>query len=236
LEEKKLPFEDAKVHEENAKKGEESNFDDYTFNLLFKDDLQEKEIARILLEHGNKKKNGSQMLAEFILSEIPEEDLIDNQVVVKLIHTYREYLNSHQAIDKNFFVYSQDTDLSTLAVSLLHFPYQQSDHWKKELSQSTGYQQALFQQDYKGFLEAIKPGNEEQLMRYLKMEEDKTMDEVESAISYLKLRKIRRLLLQNQADLEKADVSQQSTLFQTHQHLKQMEMELSKKIGSVVIR
>jgi DNA primase len=73
-------------------------------------------------------------------------------------------------------------------------------------------------------------------MRYLKMEEDKTMDEVESAISYLKLRKIRRLLLQNQADLEKADVSQQSTLFQTHQHLKQMEMELSKKIGSVVIR
>jgi DNA primase len=236
LEEKKLPFEDAKVHEENAKKGEESNFDDYTFNLLFKDDLQEKEIARILLEHGNKKKNGSQMLAEFILSEIPEEDLIDNQVVVKLIHIYREYLNSHQAIDKNFFVYSQDTDLSTLAVSLLHFPYQQSDHWKKELSQSTGYQQALFQQDYKGFLEAIKPGNEEQLMRYLKMEEDKTMDEVESAISYLKLRKIRRLLLQNQADLEKADVSQQSTLFQTHQHLKQMEMELSKKIGSVVIR
>ena len=97
-------------------------------------------------------------------------------------------------------MYSQDTALSTLAVSLMHFPYEQSDHWKKELSQSTGYQKALFQQDCKGFLNAIKPGNEEELMSFLKMQEDKTMDEVESAISYLKLRKIKRMLMQNQAD------------------------------------
>ena len=225
-----------KLLKKMQKKAEENNFDDYTFNLLFKDDLQEKEIARILLEHGNKKRDASQMVAEYILSEIPEEDLIDNEVVVKLINTYRQHLNQHQPIDKSFFVYSQDTALSTLAVSLMHFPYEQSDHWKKELSQSTGYQKALFQQDYKGFINAIKPGNEEELMSFLKMQEDKTMDEVESAISYLKLRKIKRMLMQNQADLEKADISQQSTLFQTHQHLKQMEMELSKKIGSVVIR
>jgi DNA primase len=155
---------------------------------------------------------------------------------VKLIHLYREYIQRHEPIDKSFFVYSQDKDLSTLAVSLMHFPYEQSDHWKKELSHSTGYQKALFQQDYKGFLNSIKPGNEEELMKYLKMQEDKTMDEVESAINYLKLRKIKRMLLQNQADLEKSDPSQQTTLFQTHQHLKQMEMELSRKIGSVVIR
>jgi DNA primase len=236
IEEKKLPFEEAKAIEENTKKAEENNFDDYTFNLLFKDELQEKEIARILLEHGAKQWNNEQRIAEYILSEIPEEDLIDNQVVVKLIHLYREYIQRHEPIDKSFFVYSQDKDLSTLAVSLMHFPYEQSDHWKKELSHSTGYQKALFQQDYKGFLNSIKPGNEEELMKYLKMQEDKTMDEVESAINYLKLRKIKRMLLQNQADLEKSDPSQQTTLFQTHQHLKQMEMELSRKIGSVVIR
>lgn len=236
VDEKKLPFEEAKLHEENAKRGEENNFDDYTFNLLFKDELQEKEIARVLLEHGAKSWNNGQVIAEYVLSEIPEEDLIDNQVVVKLVHLFKEHIQRHEPIDKNFFVYSEDKDLSTLAVSLMHFPYEQSDHWKKELSQSTGYQQALFQQDYKGFLNSIKPGNEEQLMKYLKMEEDRTMYEVESAINYLKLRKIKRMLLQNQADIEKSDPSQQTTLFQTHQHLKQMEMELSKKIGSVVIR
>jgi DNA primase len=70
----------------------------------------------------------------------------------------------------------------------------------------------------------------------LNIGKDTTNDEVESAINYLKLRKVKRLLLQNQADLEKADPEKQSTLFLTHQHLKQMEIELSKKIGSVVIR
>jgi DNA primase len=74
------------------------------------------------------------------------------------------------------------------------------------------------------------------LMSYLKMERDNTHEEVESAINYLKLRKIKRLLLQNQADMEKADPEKQSTLFLTHQHLKQMEMELSRKLGTVVIR
>jgi DNA primase len=74
------------------------------------------------------------------------------------------------------------------------------------------------------------------LMSYLKMGKDNTIEEVESAVNYLKLRKIKRLLLQNQSDLEKAEPAQQATLFLTHQHLKQMEMELSRKLGTVVIR
>ena len=73
-------------------------------------------------------------------------------------------------------------------------------------------------------------------MRFLKMQKDTTNEEVESAINYLKLRKIKRLLLQNQADLEKAAPSDQQTLFLTHVHLKQMEIELSSKLGSVVIK
>jgi DNA primase len=190
----------------------------------------------VLLEHGHKSWNGSQQIADFILSEIPEEDLIDNVEVLKLIHTYREEVEAHHPLDKNFFLYNEDTSLSTLAVSLLQFSYEQSDHWKKELSQSTGYQKSLFQQDYKDFFAAIKTGNEDQLSGYLKSQEDKTLDEVESAINYLKLKKIKRMLLQNQADMEKADIDQQLTLFKTHQHLKEMEMAISKKIGSVFIR
>ncbi len=70
----------------------------------------------------------------------------------------------------------------------------------------------------------------------MKIGRDNTTEQVESATNYLKLRKIKRLLLQNQADLEKATPEQLNTLFLTHQHLKQMEMELSRKLGSVVIR
>lgn len=236
LHDKKLPFEEAKILEENGRKAEENNFDDYTFSLLFKDDLQEREIARVLLEHGHKVWNEGQAIATFILNEIPEEDLIDNEAVLKLLHTYRQLLDDAQPVDKSYFIYSSDPELSTLAVSLLQFPYEQSEHWKKELSQSTGYQKSLFQQGYKEFFESIKFGNEEQLSRFLKSQEDKTLEEVASAISYLKLRKIRRMLLQNQVDMEKATPDQQLNLFKTHQHLKTLEIELSKKIGTVVIR
>ena len=236
LQENKLPFEEAKFIEENAKKAEENNFDDQTFNLLFRDDLQEREIARILLEYGTKKWNNHELIAEHVLSELPEDDLIDNQNVLKLIEEYKKQVANHQTPDKSYFVYHQDQNLSTLAVSLLHFPYEQSEHWKRELSQSTGYQKSLFEQDYKSFLNTIKKENEAVLMSYLNIGKDNTHGEVESAINYLKLRKIKRLLLQNQSDLEKADPSQQATLFLTHQHLKQMEIELSKKLGSVVIR
>jgi len=236
LQENKMPFEEAKHFEENLKKAEESGFDDQTFSLLFRDDLQEREIARILLEYRTKKWTNQELIAEHVLSELPEDDLIDNQTVLKLLHEYKEQLAKNHNPDRNFFVYHPDQSLSTLAVSLLHFPYEESIHWKRELSQSTGYQKSLFEQDYKSFLNTLKKENENALMSYLKIGKDNTRQEVESAISYVKLRKIKRLLLQNQSDLEKADPSQHATLFLTHQHLKKMEMELSRKMGSVVIR
>jgi DNA primase len=236
LQENKMPFEEAKVHEENARKAAENDFTDQTFNLLFRDDLQEREIARILLIYGTRKWNEDQLVAEHVLSELPEEDLIDNQAVLKMVEEFKQQIVGHVTPDKNYFIYHQDPVLSTLAVSLLDFPYEESEHWKRELSNSTGYQKSLFEQDYKSFLNTLKKENERQLMSYLKIGKDNTNEEVESAINYLKLRKVKRLLLQNQADLEKAEPSQQSTLFLTHQHLKQMEMELSRKLGSVVIR
>jgi DNA primase len=73
-------------------------------------------------------------------------------------------------------------------------------------------------------------------MSFLNMQKDTTNEEVESAINYLKLRKVKRLLLENQQDLEKASSADQQTLFLTHVHLKQMEIELSRKLGSVVIK
>ena len=234
--ENKIPFDEARAIEENARRGAENDFSEQTFSLLFRDELQEKEIARVLLEHGFKKWDAHHLIAEHILSELPEEDLIDSQQVLHFIQTYRETLELHRKPEKNYFLYHSDPAISTLAVSLVHFAYEESDHWKRELSQSTGYQKSLFQQDYREFLHTINPENEDQLMRFLKSQKDTTNEEVESAINYLKLRKIKRLLLQNQTDMEKALPSEQQTLFLTHVHLKQLEMELSRKIGSVVIK
>jgi DNA primase len=237
IQENKVPFDEAQVHAENAQRATENDFSDQTFSLLFRDELHELEIARVLLVHGSKKREDNGMLiAEHILSELPEEDLIDNQKVLRFIHTYRHALSNNEKPDQSYFIYHPDPEICTLAVSLLNFPYQESEHWKRELSQSTGFQKKLFQQDYTDFIRALKPENEKELHSFLNIGKDTTHEEVDSAINYLKLRKVKRLLLQNQADMEKAPPADQQTLFLTHVHLKQLEIDLTRKMGSVVIK
>jgi DNA primase len=82
-------------------------------------------------------------------------------------------------------------------------------------------------------------------MSYLKIGKDNTHEEVESAINYLKLKKIKKLLQQNLTDLEKANPTQKEILemnqknlqdlqaqMQTHIHIKEMEREVAKKKGT----
>jgi DNA primase len=236
--ERALPFEEAKMHEENAKKAQETDYDDATFDLLFRDELQERELARIVLEYGTKYWDDHQLIAEYIFSEMIDETLLDNPDILNLFNTFRQQIQVNPAaINKNYFVYHPDSKLSSLAVSLLNFPYEESEHWKKEYAQATGYQPRLFQQSYEQFIQTVAKNNEQQLMSYLKMDEDRTHEEVESALNYLKLRKIKRMLNQNHADLEKThSKEEQEVLFRTHEHLKQMERVITDKLGTVILR
>lgn len=236
--ERKLPFEEAKKHEENARQAESTDYDEATFHLLFKDDLQEKEIARILLEYGTRNWDDGKVVAEHVFEEMVDENLLDNPDVIRMMEVFRQNLNSGGPVpDKNYFIYHADPRLSALSVSLLNFPYEESDRWRKEFSQSTGYTKKLFEQDYDDFIRTLAKDNENELQGFLKMDEDRTNEEVESAINYLKLRKIKRMLLENQVDMEKPHTPEEyQMLHGAHDHLKQMEINLSKKIGSVIIR
>jgi DNA primase len=67
--------------------------------------------------------------------------------------------------------------------------------------------------------------------------EDLYKEEVFSTLNYLKLRKIKRMMDENQRDLEKQHSSeQQILLLQTHQALKRMEIELTKQLGTVIFK
>lgn len=236
--ERKLPFEEAKKHEDNARQAEQTNYDDATFNLLFKDELQERELARILLEYGIKKWNDTTLVAEHIFDEMVEDSLIDNKDVLILLATFKDLLQKGiTEPNKSYFIYHPDTKLSTFAVSLLNFPYEESERWRSEFSQDSGFQKQLFEQSYEDFMRTVAKGNDKQLMGFLKIDEDKTNEEVESVINYLKLRKVKRMLLENQLDLEKPHTPEEyEMLHQTHIHLKGMEIDLTKKIGTVIIK
>jgi len=236
--ERKLPFEEAQRHEENARQAEQTDYEDATFNLLFKDDLQERELAKILLEFGTKRWDDSKLVAEHIFEEMVDESLIDNKDVLMLIAAFKQMLQQNPAgNDKNYFVYHPDHRISSFAVSLLNFPYEESERWKTEFSQDTGFRQQLFEQSFEDFMRIVAKENAKELTTYLKMEEDNTHEEVESVLNYLKLRKVKRMLLENQLDLEKTHTSEEFyMLHQTHEHLKNMEKAITEKLGTVILR
>ena len=61
---------------------------DDTINLLFKDELQERNIVRVLLEYGQKMYSGSNTVALHVLHELEELELFDNKDLVTLIQLY----------------------------------------------------------------------------------------------------------------------------------------------------
>jgi DNA primase len=236
--EKALPAEEARLFEENARKAAETDYEDSTFSLLFRDELQEKEVARILLEYGLQKWDDAKQVADYVLEEIADDSLIDNADVKKLLAVFRNVMQQSPTLaTKNYFIYHDDTSISSLAVSLLNFPYEESERWRSEFSQATGYRKELFELDYEDFLKLATDQNEDELLKYLKSEEDRSLLEVESAVNYLKLRKIKRLLLENQVDIEKPHTPEEfEVLHHTHEHLKRMEIELTQKTGAVIVR
>ncbi len=178
--------------------------------LFNRDEIHEQAMIRSLLEFGLKNWNEEQKVAEYIFKEIEEnqlEELIDNKELVKVMQTYKAWFDAGIEPTAKNFLYHEDQKMSSLVVSIMDFNYEISPKWKEH---------------FEG---------------YIATREDLFAEEVFSTLNYLKLRKIKRLMDENQRDLEKSTVAEdQMILVQTHQHLKQMEIELTKQLGTVIFR
>lgn len=178
-----------------------------TNNLLNKDELQERGLIRCLLEFGLKEWEGNKRVADFIFEEFDDPGLFDNKKLLHLFEVYKEWY--HQGLEPGArnFLYHEDRELSTLVVGIMDFAYELSPNWSEH---------------YDGKI----------LTR-----EDLYKEETLSTINYLKLRKIKRLIEENQKDLERPHSGEEMLmLLQTHQHLKQMETALTKQLGTVILR
>jgi DNA primase len=206
-EEKKLPVEEARYFEEQARGPETGNLEDDSFNLLFKDEMQERAVVRSLLEFGLQEWDAERKVADYIFQEFEEDDIMDNRELVRVMQIFKAWYDAGVEPTAKTFLYHEDQRLSALVVSLMDFPYELSHKWKEEY-------------------EMPVPTREETYK-----------EEVFSTVNYLKLRKIKRMMDENQRDLEKSvNAEEQITLLQTHQHLKQMEIELTKQLGTVIFR
>lgn len=178
-----------------------------TLNLLQKDEMQERAVVKALLEFGIKEWDDEKKVADYFFEEMVEEDLFDNKQLYSIINIYKEWYEAGLEPTPKNFLYHEDQHISALVVSIMDFPYELSQKWKEE------YEMAV-------------PTREEMYK-----------EEIMSTLGYLKLRKIKRLIAQNQQDLEKPHTpEEQLMLIQTHQHLKQMEVALLKTVGTVILK
>ena len=183
------------------------NLDEELNELLNRDEQQERAIIRSLLEFGLKIWEGEKRVADYLLPEFDDEEMFDNKSLVRIINLYKTWYDQGLEPTARNFLYHEDQELSALVVSIMDFPYEVSENWK------TFYEGKIFTRD--------------ELYR----------DEVGSTLTYLKLRKIQRLMDLNQKDLEKSRNADEQLMFmQTHLHLKQMEKELMGKSGTVIVK
>lgn len=186
------------------------NADTDVVNLFNKDEMHERAMVRSLLEFGLKEWNAEEKVADHIFKEIELnqlEELIDNKDLVNLVQTYRHWYNEGLDPTPKNFLYHDNLQMSSLVVSIMDFNYEISPKWKEH---------------FEG---------------HLPTREDLFKEEVFSTLNYLKLKKIKKLIDENQRDLERStDAEEQLVLIQTHQHLKQMEIELTKQLGTVIFK
>ncbi len=179
-------------------------------DLLFKDEMNEQAVLRSLIEFGSKSWDEQKTVASYIFEEIEKdglEELFDNKNLIHLLQQYKSMLSDGMTPSEKNFLYHTDPSINQMAVSLLTEKHSISPNWEKY---------------YKG----------EILGR-----EDMYREEVVSSMTYLKLKKIKRLILENQRDLENnPSEDDMMILLQTHRHLKELEMDLMKNIGTVIFK
>ena len=196
--------------EEKEPEQKTSEKEDQSLDLLFKDEMNEQAVVRSLIEFGNQPWEEANSVADYIFLEIEKdglEDLFDNKLLVGIINEYKSIIERGTRPDEKFFLYHPDQKIGQMAVSLLTEKHQISPNWAKF---------------YEGNIL-----NRSDLYR----------EEVRSSMTYLKLKKVKRLIVENQYDLEK-EQSQDDILIllQTHKHLKELEMQLMKDIGTVIFK
>ena len=208
---------DQRFADESLTNVQSSDVENDVTALFNKDEIHEQAMIRSLLEFGLKnwappgeQPNEDIKVAEYIFKEIEEnqlEELIDNKELVRILQTYKTWFDAGIEPTAKNFLYHEDQRMSSLVVSIMDFNYEISPKWKEHFEGHIATRDDLF------------------------------AEEVFSTLNYLKLRKIKRLMDENQRDLEKSTVAEdQMILVQTHQHLKQMEIELTKQLGMVIFR
>jgi DNA primase len=131
---------------------------------------------------------------------------LDNQEMIQLVKVYFDWQVAGKMPNHKTLQYHEDAQIQQLVMGLFEPEHELSLRWNEKLGIKKVVEEVSFQH------------------------------EVEVSLLYYKLRKIKKMIRQNQDDMEKMQGEEQIQLLHIHKHLKDAERELTKIIGTVIFK
>ena len=179
-------------------------------SVLSNDDLQEQEIVRLLLAFGHElvswDKIDNMYIGSFIMQNLTDVTF-ENKLCKKIIDHYRIEIENGQLPTANQFIKSQDHDIADLAITLSSSPYTLSENWYNKHN--------IYVRDETVNLKATILGG----------------------LYHLKKRKVDRILLDLLKEIKtEIDADNQMILMQRYTFIKNVEKDISRFLGSVIVK
>lgn len=206
--EEKKSFPTEKIFQEPGSKISGISADDTDALSLLKNEIyHERSVVRCLLEFGLKEWHEEKTVAEYILYECIDDELLEDPMLKKIISFYKIWYEEKLEPTAKTFLYNEDIQMSNAVVALLDFPYEISDGWKEKYEMP------------------------------VPTREDNYKHDIISTLRYLELKRIKKLIIINAEELEKTtSIERQILLIQTHSHLKNMEIKITNEMGMVILK
>ena len=131
---------------------------------------------------------------------------LDNQEMIQLVKVYFDWQVAGKMPNHKTLQYHEDAQVQQLVMGLFEPEHELSLRWNEKLGIKKVVAESSFQH------------------------------EIEVSLLYYKLRKIKKMIRQNQEDMEKVQGEEQIQLLHIHKHLKDAERELTKIIGTVIFK
>lgn len=178
--------------------------DDDNYDLIADKDLAHEKNLVRLVIELGIEKNKE---GKFIAQHIFEEIdgfPLENTDLIHVMEVYKQLFYDGKMPNGKTMQYHQDELVQKWVVTLLEPPQELSLRWNEKL----GIKKQVDLKD--------------------------NMNEVNISLLYYKLRKIKKMIAQNQEDMKEAQESTQIQLLQVHKHLKDIEKELTIRMGTVI--
>lgn len=178
--------------------------------ILRKDEMQEKALVRVLIEFGLKPWQENEKVADFLFKEFEVNKLdetIDSPQLGKMIQLYKKWYFDGLNPTDKSFLYYSDPEINKSILDIMEFTPEISPNWSRV-------------QDEK-----------------IPSREDLYLEEIRSTLTFFKLKKVKRLIAQNEEEFAQAKTTEEIKIcLETQQELKKIEKAITSEIGTVIMK